>query len=157
MKTRYVIKDIVTNIVQGLISLPNTIALSFADSTVSGLTVNRLTQVEIDDLTPTDGDLVYNLTTTKFNLRENGAWSVLSGTTPKRETFVLTAGQITAKQVVLAGTPISASVWIGLDSAPHQGRGTSWDFTGPNIITWNGFSLDGVLQAGLTLEVFYVE
>ena len=157
MKTRYVIKDIVTNIVQGLISLPNTIALSFADNTVSGFTANKLTQVEINALTPTDGDLVYNLTSGKFNLRENGAWTVLTGTLSKREIFTVTAGQITAKQIIIAGTPVSDSVWIGIETAPHQARGSSWDFIGPNIISWNGFSLDGELQAGMLVEVFYVE
>ena len=108
MKTRYLIKELATNILQGLISIPNAIALSFADSTVSGLTVNKLTQVEIDALTPTDGDLVYNLTTTKFNLRENGAWTVLSGTTPKQENFTITAGQITAK-AYLSGPALAMS------------------------------------------------
>ena len=77
--------------------------------------------------------------------------------TPRREQFTLSSGQIAAKQVTLAGTPIEASIRLEASGQGSQLKGVSWDFTAPNIVYWNGLFLDGALTVGFLIEISYLE
>jgi hypothetical protein len=103
---------------------------------------------------PDDADLL-------FQLAGGGAYGRIKKSNlqlkPRREQFVLSAGQISAKQVVLANNPIEDSIDFKVSGQGAQFKTISWDFTGPNIITWNGLFLDGPLSVGMVVEATYME
>ncbi len=53
---------------------------NFNSTTIQGVVVNNLTTTERDALTPANGAIIYNTTTSQFELRQNGAWVTLGGT-----------------------------------------------------------------------------
>ncbi len=57
------------------ISLDATTRVEVADTS---LRLANLTTAQRDALTPADGDMVYNTTTSQFNIRVNGAWTTLA-------------------------------------------------------------------------------
>jgi hypothetical protein len=59
----------------------NSVGNISCDSTIGSLIVNRMTTTQMNALTAINGMIIYNLTTTAFNFRENGAWVSGSGLT----------------------------------------------------------------------------
>lgn len=77
-----------------------------------------------------------------------GAWSV--------EYRTLTAGEITAKSLTLAGSPASPSGTL-LDLIGSCAQIYSVDFTvSGSTLSWSGLGLDGVLGAGDVLRIVYI-
>ncbi len=52
--------------------------LFFVGTDHAGIQVNSLTTTERDALTPVNGDIIYNTTTTQFEFYENGSWRTFS-------------------------------------------------------------------------------
>lgn len=74
---------------------------------------------------------------------------------PATEFRTISAGEVTAKKIVLTGTPTTPSVVL----VDHIG-GTSQEFSIDytivgNELRWNGYALDGVIVAGYKLRVHY--
>lgn len=73
----------------------------------------------------------------------------------KSETVTITAGMITAKQFSLSSAPKSGQ---GILLVPQEGvpqvEGVDYTVSG-SIISWNGKGLDGVIEAGDVLEIYY--
>ncbi len=81
----------------------------------------------------------------------------VSTVNPEFQLFTLTAPQIAAKQVVLSSDAVDESVHIQIEGGGDQIKTLSWTFIAPNIVSWNGLSLDGVLIVGNNLAVTYIE
>lgn len=91
--------------------------------------------------------------------REDGTVVVFAGSATGSETvveyFTLDAGQITAKEVTLANTPIPANQ-TALDVISCGPQFYSDDFlVSGNILTWAGKPLESVLATGDRLRVQY--
>lgn len=72
-----------------------------------------------------------------------------------QEQVVLTGGDIAAKQITLANTPLNASaVRLTVYGGPEQAFGIDFSVTGTTL-TWNGLGLDGLLVAGDRLLIDY--
>jgi hypothetical protein len=78
-----------------------------------------------------------------------------AGNTYTSELRTVTAPEATAKSLVLAATPITASGVIMLvASAPNQFYGLDFTVSGTTL-TWAGLGLDGILAAGDQLTILY--
>jgi len=74
---------------------------------------------------------------------------------PKTEYRTLSAGEIAAKQLTLAQTPIVSSE-ILVDTATGTINVFSVDFTvSGNVVSWTGLGFDGLLTAGDVLRIHY--
>lgn len=73
----------------------------------------------------------------------------------KVEIFTLSAGQIAAKEVTLASTPNDPNIVI-LDPIDgiRQDPGIAFSVTG-DVLSWDGFSLDGILEENDKIIVTY--
>lgn len=71
------------------------------------------------------------------------------------EKFTLNAGDITAKSITLARTPVSASktILIVIGGA-EQDYGVDYTVSGA-ILDWDGLALDGILESGDKIIVLY--
>lgn len=73
----------------------------------------------------------------------------------KSETVTITAGMVSAKQFSLVGTPKSGQ---GILLVPQEGvpqiEGIDYTVSG-QIISWNGLGLDGVIEDGDVIEIYY--
>lgn len=72
-----------------------------------------------------------------------------------REDFTLSSGDITAKLVALANSPIAESVILWVQGAGAQLYGYDYTLANGNEISWNALGLDGVLAAGDVIQVQY--
>ena len=75
-----------------------------------------------------------------------------------KEKFTLTATDITNKYVTLGNTPSSpSSVSLDVIGGPPQEYGVDFvmDGTNPDRLSWDGYALDGVLEAGDKIRVTY--
>lgn len=86
----------------------------------------------------------------------NGSPAIAQIRTDQRvENRTLTAGEISAKQLTLAATPIDPSeVLLDVRSGPGQINGVDYAVSGA-IVNWNGYGLDGDLIAGDILRIIY--
>jgi hypothetical protein len=86
----------------------------------------------------------------------NGSPTIVQTRTDQRvENRTVTAGEITAKQLTLAATPVDASeVLLDVRSGPGQINGIDYAVSGA-VVNWNGYALDGVLTAGDVLRIIY--
>jgi len=73
------------------------------------------------------------------------------------ENMTLTVTDIANKFVLLAQTPLTGSVIMAIQGAAFQRQGYAWaaDGTNPKKITWSGFTLDGLLEAGDNITFMY--
>ena len=71
------------------------------------------------------------------------------------EYFTLNGTQATNKQVTLATTPVDAGeVTVDVTGGTSQVYGTDFTVTG-NILSWNGYALETVLDTGDRIRVGY--
>lgn len=71
------------------------------------------------------------------------------------ENRTLTAGEITAKQLTLANTPVDATkVVVDVRGGPGQIYGVDFAVSGA-VLNWNGYALDGQIIAGDILRIEY--
>lgn len=76
---------------------------------------------------------------------------------PQFVVFTLDAADIIAKQVQLPSVPLAKSIIFQVDGGGDQIKTISWDFVAPDIISWSGLTLDGLLAAGRNVAVTYLE
>lgn len=77
------------------------------------------------------------------------------GLSPATEYRTLSAGEITAKQLTLTGTPSSPSnVLVDVIGGTSQEYNVDFTVSG-SIVGWNGTPLDGLLSAGDKLRIHY--
>jgi len=80
-------------------------------------------------------------------------------TIASHEAFTLTSTDITNKYVVLANAPkVATAVQMSPAGAPLQVNGTDFEVTtddGGKRLSWNALGLDGVLEAGEVIQVWY--
>lgn len=73
----------------------------------------------------------------------------------KSETVEITAAMISAKQLSLSGTPKTGQ---GILVIPYEGlpqvQGVDYNLTS-NVISWDGLGMDGIIEEGDTLEIYY--
>lgn len=73
----------------------------------------------------------------------------------KREVVVVTHAMLQATSFALSSPPVSIdSVQVVPVGGPMQLAGIDYDVEG-NLIKWNGLGLDGTLEAGDIIQVFY--
>ena len=78
---------------------------------------------------------------------------LFAGTT---EYPILSGGDIAAKQITLAGTPlVPTGVLLDVISSSAQVYAVDFTVTG-NILSWAGLGLDGFLVAGQQFRLWYV-
>jgi hypothetical protein len=73
------------------------------------------------------------------------------------ENMTLTVTDIANKFVLLAQVPLAGSVIMTIQGAAFQRQGYAWAVAGdnPKKVTWSGFSLDGLLEAGDNITFNY--
>lgn len=73
----------------------------------------------------------------------------------RTEFRTLTSGEATAKQLTLAFTPVNPG-YVLVDVIGGTSQEYNVDYTiASNILSWNGYALDGVLSAGDRLRIHY--
>jgi hypothetical protein len=77
--------------------------VDFSGTTHAGIELNSLTTTQRDALTPVNGDVIYNTTTTQVEFYENGSWVSLSGVSDASVTVKGIVEEATEAEVV-AGT-----------------------------------------------------
>lgn len=92
-------------------------------------------------------------------LRVNAEGSALEAfdIIPIRDTFTLTATDMTNKYVELTSDPVENTVRLDIQNGIPQRQVVDFTLVGssPTRLSWNGLGLDGLLEAGDTLIVIY--
>jgi hypothetical protein len=101
--------------------------LSFGSTTNAGLKVNSLTTTQRDVLTPANGMLIYNTTTSKFQKYEAGAWAdVGTGGAATWGSITGTLSSQTDLQSALdLKAPLASPALTGTPTAPTASAGTN--------------------------------
>ena len=72
-----------------------------------------------------------------------------------REVFLLTVEDAANKSITLSYEPADGSnIIFNPIGGPTQVQGLDYDVVG-NVISWNGLALDGILEAGDRLVIYY--
>lgn len=72
------------------------------------------------------------------------------------EYFILTPGDIAAKELTLSATPVNAQkVLVNVDGAPPCFYNLDYTVSG-NKVQWTGSRFDGLLETGDVLQIVYV-
>lgn len=78
------------------------------------------------------------------------------GTAPQVELRTITAPEAAAKSLTLAGAPtFPLRTILTIASAPGQFYGDDFIVTGA-VLSWAGLDLDGILDTGDRLTIFYI-
>ena len=90
----------------------------------------------------------------------SGAWRVLVHVAGERSLgrvyrHTLTVDDLAAKTITLPPPPVDPSqIMVHVEGAPILRKGVDYD-TGPNYVTWNGLTLELLLQEGDVMVVQY--
>lgn len=93
--------------------------LNFSGTNHAGIKLLSLTTAERDALTPENGMVIYNSTTSKLNGYISGAWTVLADSTG----FVQKTGDTMSGNLVMGGNTISGAVFSGKTLTLSQSPG----------------------------------
>lgn len=110
------------------IGLPTNSSVALEVQTTDGaFLISRLTQTEINALTPLDGMMVYNTTTNQFNVYQGGEWLGIAGSGSVTEIGTgtgLTGGPITTSGTIsIANTGVVAGEYTSVSNIVINAQG----------------------------------